>query len=424
MVLTAPTHFKKNKMNSTLYKQLKKDYEAIIKDRTALHKLNDDYYNMTVKLNEELNKKDSQIEYWKNTTDDLVSRVKEIENELQVYKNKEKEWQGYSNDFCYELEETKKNLDKTTQDLIETKANLYNKTEECEKTSTDLYKKHEENISKDVYLSELKNELEYYKETVHNFPNVINEHNDEMERVKTERDNARIDSFHEINICDTKLKEKNLEIYDIQQKHDNEIGTMKNEYNTKIEEKEKEYENNYKRFGEIQQMYVEKYKDYSELEQKYDIIMKDFIEMDKFIQMQDKQLSDYKSNNTTLAKNLNQLKLESKIELDDMHYTIDRLREIIRKKKTKNDDLTVQILEMQTKYDCINNELDEFINAKKNEEDFYNITDEENEPEENEPEENEPEENANKKELNMLVRPVSDDSLEPNYYIIEEDDFE
>lgn len=401
-------------MNSTLYANLKKDYDAIIKDRTALHKLNDEYYNMAVKLNEELNKKDDQIEYWKNTTDDLVSRVKEMENELKDYKNKEKDWQGYSNDFCNELGEMRNKLDKTTQELIETKANLYNKTEECEKTSTDLYKKDEEQISKDEFISELKKELEYYKETVHNFPNVINEHNDEMERVKMERDNARIDSYHEINICDTKLKEKNLEIYDIQQKYDNEIETMKKEYNTKIEEKEKEYQDNYKSFGEIQQMYVEKYKDYSELEQKYNIIMKDFIEMDKFIQMQDQQLSNYKSNNTDLAKDLNQLKLASKKELDDMQHTIDRLREIIGKKKTENEDLTVQILEMRAKHDCMNDELEEFINEEKNEEDFYNITDEENESEEN----------TNKKEVNMLVRPVLDDSPEPNYYMIEEDDFE
>ena len=54
--------------------------------------------------------------------------------------------------------------------------------------------------------------------------------------------------------------------------------------------------------------------------------------MDDFIKEQDRQLTDYKTNNTSLAKEINEIKNDFKEYSEDSKITIERLREIITKK--------------------------------------------------------------------------------------------
>ena len=74
---------------------------------------------------------------------------------------------------------------------------------------------------------------------------------------------------------------------------------------------------------------------------------KDFSEMDTFIQTQDKQLTDYKTNNTNLAKKLNDTNQQFKNKQEDFQITIERLREIISTKNHTIKKFEKEILSLQ-----------------------------------------------------------------------------
>ena len=145
------------------------------------------------------------------------------------------------------------------------------------------------------------------------------------------------DNFNELN----ELKEKEKEWQD-----------YANDFCEELEQKNLELEN------------VKKEKD--DLQLKYDNIVSNLVEMDDFIKEQDRQLTDYKTNNTNLAKEINEIKNDFKEYSEDSKITIERLREIITKKNTEIDTLKFNLSDIQNKYNSINIGLEEFISSKSN----------------------------------------------------------
>ena len=293
MVFTPPKNYTNNKhyKNSKLYNELKKDYEKIMNNRSSLYNLVEEYSNtisiLETQLKEQnniLEDKDSVIQYWKTTCDNLIQKNNKNKisqsvdsfSELNYLKKKEIEWQDYANDFAQELEDINKDYDKT-------KTDLYNTQKELEKTQLELYKTNELNISKQSDYDEINNEIKNLKTKLNN-------------------------SYKK---CDSLVYAFNNE-------------------NTKLQEELSETKYNY-----------------SQLKTKYNNIVSDFSEMDNFIQSQDKQLTDYKTNNTNLAKKLNDTNQQFKNKQEDFQITIERLREIISTKNHTIKKFEKEILSLQ-----------------------------------------------------------------------------
>ncbi len=319
MVFTPPKNYTNNKhyKNSKLYNELKSDYEKIIKHRSSLYKLVEEYSNTIAILegqlkeqNNILEDKDSVIEYWKTTCNNLINRINENKisksvdsfTELNYLKKKEIEWQDYANDFVEELSKTKLELDNTKEELKNI-TNNYNKSQndlfdvrqQLEQTESDLYETNELNISlHDKY----KIEIDKLKKNL---------------KISHERYESLANSFNQ-----DKIKQKD---------------TITSDFNIILQDKTNEL--------------LEIKDNYCKLKQKYNNILSDFSEMDNFIQSQDKQLTDYKTNNTNLAKKLNDTNQQFKIKQDDFQITIERLREIISTKKHKIKKLEQEIESLQ-----------------------------------------------------------------------------
>ena len=348
MVFTPPSN-NKNNVNNKCYKKLKEDYEKIINNRSALNVLVEEQSDIINDQCIQLTEKDELIEYWKNTSDKLIDKLNQIKitksveqfNKFNSYKEKQNNelakkeeqlqyWKDYANDYCNELEQINTKLDKNKTDLFSIK-------EELETTQTELYEKQEQLISKDEFLNDLETELKYYIEQTKKKQDIIDKQNNQ-------------------------LKSLNEDFYILQENYDNlykkscyENQQLKEEYNKTLQAKIEENEDNYKEFSDLK-------KKYSKLEEKYINMSKDFSEMDTFIQTQDKQLTDYKTNNTNLAKEINQLKTDSKSDLDDTLLTIERLREIITNKNTEIEMLNNKIETNDFEYD-----FEEIINSENNE---------------------------------------------------------
>ena len=322
MVFTPPKNYTNNKhyKNSKLYNELKSDYEKIIKNRSSLYKLVEEYSNTIAILegqlkeqNNILEDKDSVIEYWKTTCNNLIKRINENKisksidsfTELNYLKKKEIEWQDYANDFADELENITNELNKTKQELDYTKKELKNITNKYDKTQNDLF---------DVTQKLEQTESDLYK-TDENYISKDNKYKQEIDKLK---ENLKISYDKYESLANSFNKDI------IKQKE-----TITNDFNIILKDKTDEI--------------LEIKNDYSKLKQKYNNILSDFSEMDNFIQSQDKQLTDYKTNNTNLAKKLNDTNKQFKVKQDDFQITIERLREIILTKKHKIKKLEQEI---------------------------------------------------------------------------------
>ena len=215
------------------------------------------------------------------------------------------------------VEEYSETIKKLNTELKQTKINKDKKIEHWKRTYIEM----------DISLNKQKKETAYWKKLLDDMTFKMNE-------IKISK---ATDNFNELN----KLKEKEKEWQD-----------YANDFCEELEQKNLELEN------------VKKEKD--DLQLKYDNIVSNLVEMDDFIKEQDKQLTDYKTNNTSLAKEINEIKNDFKEYSEDSKITIERLREIITKKNTEIDTLKFNLSDIQNKYNSINIGLEEFVSSKTN----------------------------------------------------------